>query len=110
MSVSTIKKSTAIEDFTSSVTMSEDAAYKAFVRSGRTVTFTFQGEGKQRAENQQLFTLPSGYRPSKNMLYVGSCNGINMIIQLLTSGSCIVYSATSYPNARLYLSGTYMIA
>jgi hypothetical protein len=105
-----IQQSTAIDDFTSSVTISENAAYTAFVRSGKTVMFTFQGEAKQRAENQQLFTLPSGYRPLKPMYYVGSCNGINMIVQLLTSGSCIIYNATSYPTGRVYLSGTYMIA
>lgn len=103
----TLNDKTTVVSFGTNVTVSETANYKSFQKIGNTVIFSFQGENKARSEGQLIFTIPSGYRPITNYYLVGILGTVPCVFQLKTDGTCIIYTAASYPTARAYLNASY---
>lgn len=98
------------EDFTNKVTYSENFYNKTFYRYGNVIAFHIQGDSIARPESTVLFTLPDGYRPHAFLYFVGIVGGeVETIVQLKPDGRCIIYLASSYPKARLYLNGTFIL-
>ena len=106
--VSTLNGKTTAESFGSRVTANENANYKSFQKIGNCVVFAFQGETKARSESQLIFTIPSGFRPVANYYLNGFLGTVPCVFQLQTNGTCIIYTAASYPTARVYLNASYV--
>ena len=97
-------------NYSSSVTLNENALNYAVVKTGKTVCITFQGESIARAEGQLLFTLPATCRPAIAQFVIGYLVGVPVLLQIQTNGRVIIFFALSYPAGRVYFSATFIAA
>lgn len=102
------------EDFTSLVSFSGQVATGGthFVRKGNKVYFSYQGPIATLAPQDEIFTIPAGYRPIVNWYYVFVVNGSsygNLVISS-TDGKAVINQISASLSGRLYASGSWDIA
>ena len=99
------------EDFKSSVTQSETLAVgSSFIKQGNHCMITLKGEDKVHAANDQLFTLPAGYRPAVNIYFPFVKNANTFGVARITSGGVctIVALNDATKTGRVYFCVDYI--
>lgn len=99
------------EDFSSQVTFHVSVANVQFYRLGNICVISYQSASQAHSKGEQLFTLPSGYRPSKQVFAPFTVYGTSFgLLQILTSGVASVGEISNDPaTGRIYCNICYFI-
>lgn len=96
-------------NITSSVSFNENYSHAYFYVREKIVFFTYQGENKAHSANDEIFTIPSAYRPatSQYIPFVGNALLFGNIT-IGTDGHAVINQISdSSSSARIYMSGSY---
>ena len=99
------------EDFASKVTFHVSAANVQFYRIGNVCIISYQSASQAHSKGEQLFTLPSGYRPSKQVFAPCTVYATSFgVVQILTSGVASLGEISNDPaTGRIYCNICYFI-
>lgn len=97
-----------IEDFTSQIVFPENqtpGTWMSGKRTGKYVTITVQTAGLTPSENDTLFTLPEGYRPSNTIPFVATVAldaSVVLFLRINTNGTCVINKMSgTFTNQRI---------
>lgn len=99
------------EDFASKVTFYVSVTNVQFYRLGNICVISYQSVSQQHSKGEVLFTLPSGYRPSKQVYAACTVYGTSFgVVQILPNGDCQLNEISNDPaTGRIYCNISYFI-
>ena len=103
---------TGVVEITSQVTFAEAQANNTHIYvlpQMRLVLVYYQGEGKVHAIGDVLFTVPSEYKPKKQIYapYIKNANAYGTLTMSSSTGNCIVNNTSVDASGRIYAAFVY---
>ena len=99
------------EDFTSNVNFDNTPGTRTlFMRYGKVISLSFQSNAASHTANENLFTLPSGYRPKQEVVtaFVINAAGYGELF-INASGQCKIGHISTSANGRVYANIVFIV-
>lgn len=99
------------EDFTSNVNFDNTPGSRTlFMRYGKVISLSFQSNAASHTANENLFTLPSGYRPKQEVVTAFVINeaGYGELF-INASGQCKIGHISTASNGRVYANIVFIV-
>ena len=78
-------------------------------RYGKLCIINFVGTRQVHTSEQQLFTIPAGFRPANEVIFVATKNNALMQVKIFPNGVCQIWlnPSTLATSAKIYFDGAY---